>query len=170
MRVFDSAIGTGDLQLWSRRQAVFAVLLTAASTACVHSGTSKAPSVLFVCQAGTAKSPIAREIFRRRANDRGIAVSAFSRGLVIEDHVSRRLKQQLAADGINPGADPYQALTAQDWRRADILIWFNPLPPAVKHLAMRDWSDLPSFNDSYETARPILYQRIDALLDELHGK
>lgn len=167
MRMFDPITGTFDPQLWSRRQAVSAILLAAASSACAHAATVRAPVVLFVCQAGTAKSAITREIFRRRANQRKIAAKALSRGLVIEDHVSPRLRQQLSADGIDPGVDPYQILTAQDWKRADILIWFNPLPPEVKHPAMRDWSDLPSFNDSYAAARPILDQRIDALLDEI---
>ena len=167
MRLFDPTIVSIDPQLWSRRRAMSALLLVAASSACTHRGTDRKPIVLFVCQAGTAKSAITREIFRRRASQRKIAVTAFSRGLVIEDHVSPGLKQQLAADGIVPDVDPYQVLTAQDWQRADILIWFNPLPPEVKHPDRRDWSDLPSFNDSFAIARPILDRRIDTLLDEL---
>jgi hypothetical protein len=119
MRLFDPTLGILVPQLWSRRQAVSALLLVAASTACTHSSASRKPVVLFVCQAGTAKSAISREIFRRRANERKIAVTAFSRGLVIEDHVSTSLKQQLAADGINPGADPYQVLTKRDWQRVE---------------------------------------------------
>ena len=167
MRLFDPTPRMVVPPLWSRRQAVTGLLLAAASSACVHRRAGREPIVLFVCQAGTAKSAITREIFRRRAATRNIAVTAFSRGLVIEDHVSPGLKLQLAADGIDPGADPYQVLTEQDWQRADILVWFNPLPTEVKHRNMRDWSDLPSFNDSFAIARPILDRRIDALLDEL---
>ena len=167
MRPFDPTPGMVVPPLWSRRQAVTGLLLAAASSACVHRRAGREPIVLFACQAGTAKSAITREIFRRRAATRNIAVTAFSRGLVIEDHVSPGLKMQLAADGIDPGADPYQVLTEQDWQRADILVWFNPLPTEVKHRNMRDWSDLPSFNDSFAIARPILDRRIDALLDEL---
>ena len=170
MLLFDSTNSSNVLQHWSRRRLVAALLAIAANSACAHSAVSRAPIVLFVCQAGTAKSAITREIFRRRALERNTAVTAISRGLVIEDHVSPRLKQQLAEDGIDPGADPYQVLTAQDWMRADILVWFNPLPPEVKHTAMRDWSDLPSFNDSYATVRPMLDHRIDALLDELSSR
>ena len=167
MLPFDAGLGPRDLQHWSRRRVIASLLGIVASSACAHSVVSRAPIVLFVCQAGTAKSAITREIFRRRALERKIAVTTISRGLVIEDHVSPRLKQQLAEDGIDPGADPYQVLTAQDWMRADILVWFNPLPPEVKHTAMRDWSDLPSFNDRYTIARPLLEKRIDLLLDEL---
>ena len=167
MRLFDPTPAMAVSQLWSRRQAVTGLLLAAASSACAHRRAGREPIALFVCQAGTAKSAITREIFRRRAATRNIAVTAFSRGLVIEDHVSPGLKMQLAADGIDPGADPYQVLTEQDWQRADILVWFNPLPPEVKHRNVRDWSDLPSFNDSFAIARPILDRRIDMLLDEL---
>lgn len=146
------------------------LLAACASPGLAHAITAHTPSVLFVCQFGTVKSAISREVFRRRAAKRNIAIAAFSRGIIMEDHpLSPELLQQLGADGIDPNADPATILTAADWMRADVLIWFNSLPPEVNHSAMRDWSDLPSFNDSFALARPILERRIDALLDELSG-
>jgi protein-tyrosine-phosphatase len=137
------------------------------TSGCATKWTTKPPKILFVCQAGTAKSPIAREIFRRRAKERGIAVKVFSRGIVLEDHASPELKQRLRADGIDTSAEPAMPLAPADWAAADILVNFNPLPTSVEHNDVRDWSDVPSVNDDYENARAVLDKRIDALLTEL---
>ena len=128
---------------------------------------SEAPTILFVCQAGTAKSAIAREVFKKRAKEQGIAAQVFSRGLVIEDHLSSQLKQWLRHDGIDTASELAKPLTPADWARTDILVYFNPLPLSVSHKDIRDWSDLPSVNDDYVNARTVLNQRIDALLAEI---
>jgi hypothetical protein len=155
--------------LWTRRRWIAAAMAGAAISGCAGSLTNRrpAPRVLFVCQFGTAKSPIAREIFRRAALNRGLAAEAWSRGLTLEDHISPRLRQTLLADGIRTDADPQAVLTTADWQRADIVVSFNPLPPGVMPADQRDWSAVPSFNDDYVSARADLDRRISALLDEL---
>jgi arsenate reductase (thioredoxin) len=127
------------------------------------------PRVLFICQYGTAKSAIAREFFRRRARERGIAVSAFSRGLSLEDHISQPLSEKLQAEGIDPSHDHPQILAKRDLRRADIVVMFNPLPVSLGLVTARDWTTLPSVNDNWPAARAHLVVRIDALLDEIAG-
>ena len=62
----------------------------------------QAKRVLFICQYGSVKSPIARELFRRRAKERGIAVIALSRGISPEAHIAPSLLAALKADGIRP--------------------------------------------------------------------
>lgn len=137
---------------------------------CAHIAPAKRPKILFVCQAGTAKSAIAREIFKARAKERGIAVDVFSRGLKIEDHLSDALKQELIAEGIDTHAQPALTLAPADWAAADIVVNFNALPAAVVHKDIRDWSDVPSVNDDYSHARAVLDERIDALLSEISRK
>lgn len=161
----ESRTGTG-LQQWSRRGFLIASLLTSAC-ALARVPTERQPRVLFVCQYGTAKSAIAREVFRRRARERGIAVTAFSRGITLEDHVSPQLRTRLNSDGIDPGVEPARTLSESDWRHADLVIVFNPLPKDAKPRDLRDWTDLPSFNEDYDHARLVLDQRIEALLDEI---
>jgi arsenate reductase (thioredoxin) len=123
--------------------------------------------ILFVCQYGTAKSVIAREFFRKRAKHRGIDVQAISRGLTIEDHITAKLRKNLAADHIDPNIEPIRSMAQEDWQSADIVIAFNPLPTSVTHGDVRDWTDLPSVNDKYKKARSIMKRRIDRLLDEI---
>jgi protein-tyrosine-phosphatase len=136
---------------------------------CAAQPVPKGPKILFVCQYGTAKSAIAREVFRQRAKQRGISADVFSRGITLEDHMSAALRENLHADAINTEAIPAQTLARKDWLAADILIKFNPLPPSVDHSDVRDWTDVPSVNDDYANARKVLNARIDALLDEIAG-
>jgi protein-tyrosine-phosphatase len=163
---------TQDKQsIMARRQFLTASLLVTATfvTGCATQPASSPPKILFVCQYGTAKSAIAREIFRQRAKQRGIAANAFSRGITLEDHISTGLLKNLRADGIDSTADPAQVLARKDWEAADILVKFNPLPSSVDHRNIRDWTDVPSVSDDYANARRVLNERIDALLDEIAG-
>lgn len=158
--------------LLGRRDFVASVVLAVALTAagCAVQPVVKPPKILFVCQAGTAKSAIAREIFKKRAQERGIAVDVFSRGLVIEDHLSPALKENLRSNKIDTNAEPALALQPRDWAAADILVRFNPLPASVQHKDVRDWTDVPSVNDDYANAKRIMDKRIDELLNELAEK
>jgi hypothetical protein len=153
-------------QIWSRR-GVIVVSLALSVSAFAKPRLPRTTRVLFVCQFGTAKSAIAREVFRRRARQRGMAVDAFSRGLTIENHISPQLGERLHADGIDPATDAPNILLPRDWRNADILVAFNPLPPKVKFTNIRDWTDMPSFNEDYVNARATLDRWIDSLLDEI---
>lgn len=130
----------------------------------------KPPVVLFVCQFGTAKSAIARELFRRRAAERGIAVTAFSRGITPEPHLSAQTRALLAAEGIDPDRDKLAPLQRADLDVADTVVIFNPLPAALDSPRAQDWSALPSVNDAYPLARAELDRRIDALLDRIEQK
>lgn len=158
--------------LLGRRDFVASVVLAVALTAagCAVQPVVKPPKILFVCQAGTAKSAIAREIFKKRAQERGIAVDVFSRGLVIEDHLSPALKENLRSNKIDTNAEPALPLQPRDWAAADILVRFNPLPASVQHKDVRDWTDVPSVNDDYANAKRIMDKRIDELLNELAEK
>ena len=128
----------------------------------------KPPTVLFVCEYGTAKSAIARELFRKRATQRGIAVTSFSRGLKIEDHISPPLRKTLDDEGIDSRRDGFAILSGRDVRRADVVVVFTPLPYRPRTLL--DWSDVPSVNDHYPLARGDLDRRIDMLLDTIAAR
>jgi protein-tyrosine-phosphatase len=127
--------------------------------------TRKSPVVLLVCEFGTAKSAIAREVLRKRARERGVAIIAFSRGLKIENHISAPLQAKLDADGIDPRRDPPEVLTAKDIRAADVVVTFVALPSAYHPRRLLDWAELPSVNDDYAAARADLDRRINGLID-----
>lgn len=153
----------------SRRGLIGSLLAVSLLGACTAARRSPPPVVLFVCQYGTAKSAISRELFRRRVRQRHLAIEAFSRGLTIEDHLTPGLRQRLAGDGINTENETPQVLQPRDWQRATVVVAFNPLPLEVPREKVRDWTDLPSITDDYANTRAILDRRLEALIDELAG-
>ncbi len=150
------------------RRSLAAGLLWLAAPA-VAKAACRAPGVLFVCPAGTVKSPIAREHLRRAAAARGLTVEVRSRGVEPADHVSPALAANLKADGIDTVTEPVRKLEAADIARADIVIAFDEaaLAPGMAHARL--W-DVPSWNSSYAEARAALTPRIDALVEELASR
>ena len=152
----------------NRRTVLALGALLAAVPATGFAKPAKPPVVLFICEFGTAKSAIARELFRKRAHERGIQVTAFSRGLkAIEDHVSPQLKQSLTAEGIDSGRDGFAVLAPRDLRRADVIVTFVSIPEGLHWRELHNWTGVPSVNDAWPTARADLDRRINALLDML---
>jgi protein-tyrosine-phosphatase len=124
-------------------------------------------TILFVCQFGSVKSAITRELFRRRAAERGISVTAISRGITPEKHMDPALSSALAGEGIDPARDPLQGLDQTALKGADIVVVFDKLPPAFGRTDVRDWTDTPSMVADYRRAREVLDPRIEALLSEI---
>lgn len=143
------------------------VAVVSAMTPAVLGASPTPPRVLFICQFGTAKSAIARELLKRRATERGIPVAVFSRGITPEPHLASSTRDILLAEGIVLDAEEARKLSAVDLRAADIVVIFNPLPAPMRSRNQRDWSDVPSVNDTYPLARAELDRRIDLLIDEL---
>ena len=144
-----------------------AMLAISPSPAIAKSGK---PQILFVCQAGTVKSAIARELLINRAAARGIAVHVWSRGITPEDHLSPALADRLRADRIDPRRQPVRLLAKGDIKAADMVIAFDKLPSAYATSKLVSWEDVPSMNSSYDAARRVLDSRIEALLDRIQAK
>ncbi len=123
--------------------------------------------VLFICQFGSVKSPVAREWLRRRAAQRHMSVVVQARGLTPEEHASPALVAALKTDRINTKADPLRQFTMKDATVADIVILFDKAPAVSALSKTRDWSDLGSMNTGYPAARADLLIRLDRLLDEI---
>ena len=160
----DNAIAT--VAPLSRRRFIAVSSAFVLAAGCSTLPKSQPKTVLFICEFGTAKSVIARELFRRRALSRGMAVLAISRGLVVEDHLTPELRQRLAVDGIDPYSEGFKVLQPQDWRKASVIVAFNPLPKSVPKAKVRDWMDVPSVVSQYPAARAAMDLKIEALLDE----
>ena len=128
---------------------------------------SPPPRILLVCQFGTVKSPIARELLRRRAAERHIPLHVTARGITPQRHITPGLLTRLKRDGINPTAEPLVKLSPRDIANADLVIAFDKLPAEYRPHRFEDWTDLPSMVNDYTHARLVLDRRIDDLLDRL---
>lgn len=159
----------GDSQFHLSRRSVGLALALLAGPARGAVSPCPAPQVLFVCPAGTVKSAIAREMLKRGAAARGLAVQVRSRGVHPEDHLSPKLAARLAADGLDPRAEPVRAFGRSDAAGADVVIAFDEAAQAPGLEGARAW-DVPSFNGDYAHAMPALEKRTNALLDELAAR
>lgn len=152
--------------IFTRRGALGGLLAcTAAMPIGARSG--RVPRVLFVCQYGSVKSAIARELLRRRARERGIAVSVLSRGITPEAHLPGEIDAQLRKEGIDARREGLHRLLPIDAGAADVVVYFNPLPANFAASRTLDWTSVPSVVETYPAARADLDRRIDALLDSL---
>ena len=148
------------------RRRFCAGLASAAFVASPATAQPSAPKVLLVCQYGSVKSAIARELLRRRSSERHVALAITSRGITPEEHLPEDLRTRLIAEGIDPKSEPLRKLAQSDLDGADIVILFDPLPKGLHAPNARDWSSVPSMMAHYPEARADLDRRIDALLDE----
>ena len=147
----------------TRRAATLGLLLLASPA---QAKPCQTPRVLFVCPAGSVKSAIARETLKQAAARRRLKVDARSRGIEPEDHVSAHLARQLAADGIDPTAEPLRRLETGDVAQAVLVIAFDEAAQAPGLSHARVWT-IPSWNAQYDQAHAALAPMIEALLDEL---
>ena len=143
-------------------------LLPLAWSASIHAACPRA-DVLLICPSGTVKSAIARELLKRRAAERGVAVHVWSRGLKIADHVTPELAARLKADGLDPRAEPPRPLTAADLTHTDIVIAFDEAAqaPGLEHA--RVW-DIPGFQADSDAAKAALAAQTERLLAELQAR
>ena len=146
-------------------------LFTAGCAKAAADDCSNVPAkVLFICQAGTVKSPVARELFKRRAAERGLKIVVNARGIVPEEHMSPKLLAAAKADGIDPKTEPVQALTIDDMRAADVVIYFDR-PPSISVVPdALDWTDVPSMNDDYTGTRAMILARSESVMDQLAAR
>ena len=126
------------------------------------------PRVLFVCQAGTVKSAVARELMRKRASERGIGVTVWSRGIAPADHMTAPIRQRLIAEfGIDPANERAKTLRQSDLDRADIAALFDHRPPSLHKAGALNWTDQPSLLGQFDASMAYLEAHISALLDRM---
>lgn len=126
------------------------------------------PEVLFICQFGTVKSSIAREIFNTKAKAARISTKSFSRGITPDpSHSSDNLRNNLKRDNIMVETQPLTKLSQADLDSAKIVVIFNTLPDNFKAVNARDWSDMPSANNEYDKSITFLNDKIDKLITEV---
>jgi len=128
-----------------------------------------APRILFVCEAGTVNSAIARELFRARAAGAGLDVRIASRGLHPEDHLTPVVAEKLRNDGVDAAREPTIALTTADIATAKIVIAFNVAAENPLLRAARRWN-VPSWGADYTASKAIMDTHIGKLVAELGAR
>jgi protein-tyrosine-phosphatase len=152
------------------RTAVLLLLAAAGWTAARPSrAAEKAPVVLFVCEHGAGRSPVAAAWFDRLAAERGLPHRAAFRGTAPSAALSPAASAGLSADGFLVDDWKPKAVTDDDLRgAAHVVVMGCPLPgrDAVAE-KVRDWDGIPGPGEGYEASRDAIRARVEKLVDEL---
>ena len=132
------------------------------------SATRPAPSIVFVCEHGAAKSVIATAYFNKLAAERGLPYRATFRGTTPQDELSVRAVAGLKEDGIAVPLGKPAAITDADVANATHIFAIGcTLPDKVRRSGKADdWSDVPDDN-GYGPMRDAIVRHVRELLDGL---
>src|SRR5262245_58589079 len=122
------------------------------------------PTVLFVCQHGSAKSVVAAHHLRALAASRGVAVECLSAGLDPDDAVPPHVVAGLSSDGLDFDGTKPRLLSRALVDRATHVVSFACGVNSPKHI---EWNDIPAVSDGYAAARDAIVARLQPLLDAI---
>src|SRR5215510_15063250 len=151
------------------------MVLTAAALLIVEGQSSKtpsaAPSIIFVCEHGAAKSVIATAYFNKLAAERRLPYRATFRGTSPQDDLSVRAVAGLKADGVQIPEGKPSAIASEDVARATHIFAIGCTLPSIATASGKasDWSDVPDAQ-GYEPMRDAIVRHVTALLDELQKR
>jgi len=129
--------------------------------------TPPAPTVLFVCEHGSAKSVVAVAHFNRLAAERGLKIRAVSRGTVPDQEMAPPAVAGLRGDGLAPAEAKPALLDQSDLDAAVRVVTFCELPPELKSAVPVERWEVPPVSVDYAASRTALVERIEKLLREL---
>jgi arsenate reductase len=134
----------------------------------LQSTAPRAPSIVFVCEHGAAKSVVATAYFNKLAAERGLPFRATFRGTSPQENVSVRAVDGLKADGIAIPAGKPAAIGDRDVADATHIFAIGcTLPDAAQRSGKAaDWSDVPD-DQGYAPMRDAIVRHVQQLLDEL---
>lgn len=127
------------------------------------------PTVVFVCEHGSAKSVIAASEFERMAKAQGLDVKILARGANPDAEISKLVRDGLKADGYDVGTMKPTKVSEKDLKGATRIVSFGPdLKPLLADGALvSDWSATPSVSEDYRVARDYIRQQLEILLKDL---
>ena len=128
-----------------------------------------APTVLFICEHGAAKSLIAAAYFDKLAKDQRLPHRAAFRGVNPDSALNPVAKRGLEQDGLNVSASKPALVTQKDVEEAARIITLGcSLPPGTRvGPQVTNWDDIPSPSQNYSDARDQIKKQVRKLVDDL---
>ena len=129
---------------------------------------AQAPTILFVCEHGAAKSVVAAAHFNKRAAEAGLPFRAVSRGTAPDPSVPARITAGLKSEGLSvpPGFVPAGVQPAEIKNAARVVTFDVVLPASADLARSSKWDGLPAFSDGYGPASAAILTKVDALIRE----
>jgi protein-tyrosine-phosphatase len=131
--------------------------------------TAVAPTVLFVCEHGAAKSVIAAAFFDKLAKERGLPHRAAFRGVNPDAALNPVAKKGLEQDGVDTRGWKPVPVTQKDVEEAARIITLGcSLPQGIQvSRQLTNWNDIPSPSQNYSDARDQIKRQVRTLVDSL---
>jgi arsenate reductase len=150
-------------------EVIFAALLVAlGGVSGQPASATPAPTVLFMCPHGAAKSLMASAYFQKLARERGLNVRVDSAGTEPDPQLSKGIVAHLEKNGYAIPIDKPRAATAADMRSADVVVSIgcdlSKLPPPKG--AVRNWN-VPDFSADFTAAERTIRDEVNKLVEEL---
>lgn len=128
----------------------------------------QAPTVLFMCPHGAAKSLMASAYFQKMAKERGLNVRVDSAGTEPDSQLSKGVVDHLQKNGYSVPIEKPRAATEADMSTADVVITMgcdlSKLPPPKG--ALKNWN-VPDFSADFNVAEQSIRNQVSKLVDEL---
>lgn len=130
---------------------------------------SPAPTIVFVCEHGVGRSPIAAAYFNRLAEAHRLPHRALSRGTKPDAALPPVVREGLVRDGFDVAALAPARVSPEDLGRAErIVVFGTPLPGrAAVEQKVIDIPDVPGPGAGYERARDAIRAHVERLIEEL---
>jgi arsenate reductase len=127
------------------------------------------PTVVFVCEHGSAKSIIAAAEFKRMAIENGLDLNILARGTNPDTEIPRVVLDGLEADGHDVGALKPKRVSEKDLKGAAKIVSFGPdlTQWLTDGAAVADWSATPSVSEDYARARDYIRKQLEILVKDL---
>jgi len=144
------------------------LLLASALSAQESKPLATKPTVVFVCEHGSAKSIIAAIEFESMAKEKGLDLIVLSRGTNPDAEIPKLIRDGLKADGYDAGNRKPTKVSEKDLQGAARIVSFGPdlKPWLADGTAVLDWSATPSVSDDYQRARNYIRQQLEILLKD----
>ena len=128
-----------------------------------------APTVLFVCEHGAAKSLIAAAYFDKLAKDQRLPHRATFRGVNPDSALNPIAKRGLQQDELDFSGSKPALVTQKDVEEAARIITLGcSLPPGTQvRRQLTNWDDIPSPSQNYSNARDQIKRQVRKLIDDL---
>jgi hypothetical protein len=149
-----------------RTSFLFLFILAAALPAQQSKASANKPTVVFVCEHGSAKSIIAAVEFERMAKEKGLALNIIARGTNPDAEIPKGVRDGLRADGYDAGSLKPTKVSEKDLTGAVKMVSFGPdlKPWLADGAAVLDWSATPSVSEDYRAAREYIRRQLEILL------
>jgi arsenate reductase (thioredoxin) len=131
-----------------------------------------APTILFVCEHGAARSTIAAAYFNKLAQQQGLNYRAIFRGIKPDSALGPAAQKGLIKDGFDVHGWKPAPVTKEDIENAYQIVTLDCLLPEKDNIALplTQWKGIPSISENYIVARDSVVKKVQALIVELSLK